>query len=221
MRALRQIALMYYTYTISVRDKLGDGMDFSRSSQPAQSARPAGTSVAPGGTKKNGAWRGSPMWLRVIWIVLLFAGTALIVAVLALLYFGGDKQSKLVDKSKFQAIFLTNGQVYFGNVVNINDEYVDLKNIYYLSVNQQVQPGQNAQANNQQSSISLVKLGCELHGPVDQMVISNDQVAFWENLKTDGQVSQKIDEWVAKNPEGQKCGDGSALLDQAAVLKNS
>lgn len=195
-------------------------MDFSRSSQPAQTARPASTAPA-GGSKKNGAWFGSPKWLRVIWIILLFTGTALVISVLALLYFGGDKQSKLIDKSKFQAVFLTNGQVYFGNVVSINGEYVDLKNIYYLSVNQQVQPGQNANANqsDQQASISLVKLGCELHGPVDQMLINSDQVAFWENLKTDGQVSQKIDEWVAKNPEGQKCGEAASSLD--AVLKNS
>lgn len=189
-------------------------MDFSRSSQPAQTARPASADA-----KKNGAWKGSPSWLRVIWIILLFAGTALVISVLALLYFGGEKQSKLIDKSKFQAVFLTNGQVYFGNVVTINDEYVDLKNIYYLSVNQQVQPGQNTETQ-QQASISLVKLGCELHGPVDQMVINSDQVAFWENLKTDGQVSQKIDEWVKQNPEGQKCTTGNAQSDQDAV-KNS
>src|SRR5688572_973049 len=173
-------------------------MDFSRSTspQPAASRAPSGSSDG----KKSSAWRGSPMWLKVIWITLLFAGTVLVISLLALLYLGGDKESKLVDKTKFQAVFLTSGQVYFGNIVSVNDSFVDLKNIYYLSVNQQVPPKENEKA-----SVSLVKLGCELHGPVDQMVINREQITFWENLKTDGQVSKAIDKWVEQNPEGQKC----------------
>jgi len=154
-------------------------------------------------SKKGGAWHGSPMWLRVVWIVLLFSATVLAVAMVILLYVGGDKEQKLVDKAKFQAVFLASGQVYFGNVTAVNDKYVDLKNIYYLSVsNQNVQPRDDSQ---EQTSVSLVKLGCELHGPVDEMVINREQVTFWENLKTDGQVSKAIDKWVEQNPEGQKC----------------
>lgn len=191
-------------------------MDFSRSTNSQPAARPSSTGS---GGSKNSAWKGSPTWLRVIWIVLLFAGTALIIAVVALLAFGSDKQSKLVDKTKFQAVFLTNGQVYFGNMVTVNDEYLDLKNIYYLSVNQQVQPEQQ---NTQQASVSLVKLGCELHGPVDQMVINREQVTFWENLKTDGQVSKAIDKWVEQNPEGQKCNTNNAQssLELDTALKS-
>ena len=191
-------------------------MDFSRSS----SSQPAAASRAPSpsdGSKKSGAWKGSPKWLRVIWIILLFAVTILVISMVALLYVGGDKESKLIDKSKFQAIFLTSGQVYFGNIVTVNDNYVDLKNIYYLSVNQQVQPEQK---DAKEASVALVKLGCELHGPVDQMVINRDQVTFWENLKTDGQVSQAIDKWVEQNPEGQKCNT-SAQLQLDAIHKDS
>lgn len=184
-------------------------MDFSRSNSPQSAVSRPSTDG-----KKNSAWRGSPMWLKVIWVTLLFAGTVLVISMVALLYLGGDKESKLVDKSKFQAVFLTNGQVYFGNIVTTNDSFIDLKNIYYLSVNQQVQPKENEQA-----SVALVKLGCELHGPLDQMVINREQVTFWENLKTDGQVSQAIDKWVEQNPEGQKCATPSAQLD--TVLKDS
>jgi len=188
-------------------------MDFSRnSSQPAPVSRASNVGQPEG--KKNNSWRSSPRWLRLIWITFLFAGTVLVISVVALLYVGGDKESKQIDKSKFQAVFLTNGQVYFGNVVTANRGFVDLKNIYYLSVNQQVQP-----KDNKDSSVSLVKLGCELHGPVDEMMINRDQVTFWENLRTDGQVSQAIDKWVAQNPEGQKCTAPSAQLN--TVLKDS
>lgn len=181
-------------------------MDFSRSTspQPASAPRATNGSGTTGGAKKGNSWHGSPMWLRIVWIVLLFSATILAVAMVILLYVGGDREEKAVDKEKFQAVFLTNGQVYFGNVTNVNDKYIDLKNIYYLSVDQQVQPEQKNE-DDKQTNISLVKLGCELHGPVDQMIINREQVTFWENLKTDGQVSQAIDKWVEQNPEGQKC----------------
>lgn len=170
--------------------------------------------------KKNSAWRAGPMWLRVIWIVLLFSATILAVAMVVLLYIGGNPEAKLIDKAKFQAVFLTNGQVYFGSITHVNDKYVDLKNIYYLSVNQSVQPEQKKEGEDQ-TSVSLVKLGCELHGPVDEMVINREQVTFWENLKTDGQVSQAIDKWVEQNPDGQKCNtDAQSSLEFALTRKD-
>lgn len=183
-------------------------MDFMNRSaaQPAAPARVnhSGGGVAPSGGKKGGRWKESPTWLRVVWVVLLFSATIVVLGLSALLYLGGDSdESKQINKDRQQAVFLTNGQVYFGKINAINSKYVDLRGIYYLNVNQQVQPNQDT--NQSQSSISLVKLGCELHGPVDQMLINRDQVTFWENLKDDGQVAKAIDTWVKQNPNGQKC----------------
>jgi hypothetical protein len=204
---------MYYTECIKGTIKQGDFMEFNmnRGSQPA--ARPV-QSNTPAAATSNGnkashkTLKGSgPAWLRVVWVVLLFALTILVVCIAVLLYFGGSKEGNYIDTKKQQAVFLTNGQVYFGKIKEINKQYIDLQNIYYLNVNQQVQPNQK-DANGQQAqnnSISLVKLGCELHGPVDQMLINRDQVTFWENLKSDGQVAQAINKWVEQNPNGQKC----------------
>lgn len=201
---------MYYTnlYTKRLLNR-GIQMDFMNRSAAAP-AHPSTSASAPagggGGSKRLGRWKEGPMWLRVVWVVLLFSATILIVALAALMYFGGPDESKYVDKGKNQAVFLTNGQVYFGKVKAVNKQYLDLQDIYYLNVNQQVQPNQNGNNNQQQqSSISLVKLGCELHGPADRMVINRDQVTFWENLKDDGQVSKAVAEWVKQNPNGQKC----------------
>jgi hypothetical protein len=190
-------------------------MEFSNrnAQQPPSPARVAPTTSAAGTTAnqrgKNPHWKGSPTWLRAVWMILLFSATILVVALLTLMYFGGSKESDYVDKDKKQAVFLTNGQVYFGDLAAVNGEFLDLRDIYYLNVNQQVQPKDDKAANDQQNSISLVKLGCELHGPVDQMVINRDQVTFWENLKTDGQVSKAIEQWVQQNPDGQKCQAGT------------
>jgi hypothetical protein len=37
------------------------------------------------------------------------------------------------------------------------------------------------------------------------MVISQDQVSFWENLQADGQVAKAVKSYQDANPNGQKC----------------
>lgn len=93
-----------------------------------------------------------------------------------------------VSGSKWQAVFLTNGQVYFGHLDNYNRKYLRLQNVYYLQAAQPLQQGQQAPAN-----LNLVKLGNELHGPEDTMFIPKDRVLFWENMKEDSQVAQGIE----------------------------
>jgi len=169
----------------------------------------ASTSGKPG---RNAGWKSSPAWLRVVWVVLLFALTGLGVSIVFLLYFGGSKEASYVDTKSEQAVFLTNGQVYFGKIKSINKQYVDLQGIYYLNVNQQVQPNQKDTAANANSnqSVSLVKLGCELHGPMDEMLINRDQITFWENLKSSGQVTKAISQWIQQNPKGQTCATNNS-----------
>ncbi|HJQ08299.1 MAG TPA: hypothetical protein VJ836_02320 [Candidatus Saccharimonadales bacterium] len=197
-------------------------MEFmNRGAQPSPTRVTPGTNAGGtvpshngvGGTKSGKGslpWKNSPTWLRVVWMVLLFSVTVLIIAIAALLYFSGPKEQDFVAKDRKQAVFLANGQVYFGEIKAVNKQYIDLQDIYYLNVNQQVQPDQKTQQQNQQQQISLVKLGCELHGPIDQMIINREQVTFWENLKTDGQVAEAIKKWVEQNPEGQKCAAPAA-----------
>ena len=119
----------------------------------------------------------------------------IIVAVCVLAWFGfkalnAATADAAVKSKQYQAVFLTNGQVYFGKVTNTDGSYVKLTDIYYLQVQQQVQPKDNTSS--QQPQVSLAKLGGELHGPEDVMYISRSQVLFWENLKTDGKVTKAI-----------------------------
>ena len=146
--------------------------------------------------------------VKVAYTVFLGAIGVLLIALVLSMVFTKDNSSysegENVKTDKFQAVFLNGGQVYFGNIGSLNSKYLTLDNIYYLRVNQQVQPDQaNKPAG--ANDISLVKLGCELHGPEDSMVINREQVIFWENLKTDGQVAKAVEEYVKANPDGQKC----------------
>ncbi|HVI69361.1 MAG TPA: hypothetical protein VM581_02790 [Magnetospirillaceae bacterium] len=117
------------------------------------------------------------------------------VIVIAVLLLGGlgwwvyGMFSDGVMRDRYQAVFLSNNQVYFGKVSNVNSDYVDLTDIYYLQVQQSVQPS-DKNTNNPQ--VSLAKLGSELHGPEDRMRINRDQILFWENLKEDGKVVEAI-----------------------------
>lgn len=105
-------------------------------------------------------------------------------------------ESELVKEDRYQAVFLSDGQIYFGKITDINEEYLVLEDIYYLQVDQQVQPDRGADGDDNQPRVSLAKLGNELHGPEDQMFISKTQILFWENLKSEGQVTTAITDFV-------------------------
>lgn len=93
-------------------------------------------------------------------------------------------------RSGLYAVFLTNGQVYFGNIVKEDDRRLVLNGIYYI----QQKNGQPADA----SDVSLLKLGNELHGPEDWMEINRDHVLFVEKLKNESRVVKAIREYRQK-----------------------
>ena len=92
--------------------------------------------------------------------------------------------------SSYQAVFLTNGQVYFGKLYRENSSFPVLRDVYYLQVTQPPQPLQEGQT--PPTNINLVKLGGELHGPQDEMRINKNQILFVEDLKNDSKVVTAI-----------------------------
>ena len=90
----------------------------------------------------------------------------------------------------YQAVFLTNGQVYFGHL-SVSGRWLKLTSIYYLNVPQSTQTT-DQQLKQTQQKPELIKLGNELHGPEDVMYIEKDKVLFWENMKDDSQVVKAI-----------------------------
>ena len=138
--------------------------------------------------------------LRTASVGLLVSIAILVLAVAAFVAVGGGKTtpSRYVDGSKIQAVFINGSNTpYFGKITHINSSIIRLTDIYYLRVNQQIQPDGTATADKDQPLV-LVKLGCEVHGPEDSMVINQEQVIFWENLNPDGKVSKGIEEVQTK-----------------------
>lgn len=153
--------------------------------------------------KKNGRGSKPRLGLQNLFSLVLLFGIAALLVLLAISFVTKGGESKFVENNKYQAVFLNNGQVYFGKVKSINSQYVDLQSVYYLTQTTSTATTGSATAT---GDYTLVKLGCQqIHNPSDQMIIARDQVSFWENLKDDGKVVKSIKEFIKQNPNGPDC----------------
>lgn len=148
----------------------------------------------PSGAPKSG---GAARWLVVIIIIaaIILGGLYLVSTntkynILGVNHASGD----------WQAVFLSNGQVYFGKIANETREEVTLIDIYYLQITQPLQrSGEQAGQAAQQNELALVELGNEIHGPTSKMRINRDHVLFIEDLKTDSKVVEAIEQSREEN----------------------
>ena len=118
--------------------------------------------------------------------LLLFV-SFLIAFALTFFYLKGPKKNAVsAPPTAYHAVFLTNGQVYFGKLspwsLYVGSTYV-LSDVYYL---------QSTPADKKNPELSLIKLGSELHGPEDTLYISKTQILLYEVLKKDSKVVQAI-----------------------------
>lgn len=90
-----------------------------------------------------------------------------------------QKHKLIADPATYQAVFLTNDQVYFGHLTNLDSQYPILEDTYYVQLGE--------------TSNRVVKLGeNEPHGPQDHMVLNRDQILLWEDLRQDSQIIRAI-----------------------------
>jgi len=195
-------------------------MDFRSANaqpQPSHQPVPGGVATPTRGPKKDGV--DSSKWLRAGVVALVACVAILIIAVIWSIAVSGGKgssQNKFVKTNDYQAVFLTNGQVYFGNVKAINDDYIQLQNIYYLTQNTSTDSKGNTTTD---GNYTLVKLGCQqIHDPIDEMVIERSQVSFWENLNSSGKVVTSIKQFQKQNPNGPDC---SQVSNQTQASSNA
>lgn len=140
----------------------------------------------------------------ILWVVIILVGALLTLMVFNSLFSDSGKNfgrlSAWADLAKYQAVFLTNGQVYFGKVTDANSQTLVLEDIYYLrsAGNLQVSDAKDSITTPAMDNFSLVKLGNELHGPEDKMSINLSQVLFTEDLKDDSKVVEAIRAYETK-----------------------
>jgi hypothetical protein len=188
-------------------------MDFTNRNTQSINTNPSTAANPVTKKSRNGGGR----WAQV-GIVASVAAVAILIVAATLAISSSNKttnESSFVDTSKLQAVFLNTGQVYFGNIKKLNTQYFVLTNIYYLQTSS-TGTGSTASTSSAANNVSLVKLGCELHRPYDQMVINRTQVTFWENLESSGQVATAVKTFQQQNPQGQKCSDQSSAASTSS-----
>jgi hypothetical protein len=109
--------------------------------------------------------------------------------------------TEAMPSSTYQAVFLANGQVYFGHLKQINKSYFSLRDVYYIrediagqSETADETDAANPDTTTPQTAFSVVRLGEEIHQPQNALILNADQIVFWENLQTDSRVISAIAE---------------------------
>jgi len=118
-------------------------------------------------------------------------------------FFGRMGVTSAIDGSKYQAVVLRDAlstPTYFGKLSVINDDYFRLTDVYYLQKKSDRTAASPQTVENQDASdFELIKLGNEIHGPEDEIIISKSQLLYFENLKPNGTVSKTITQSQTKN----------------------
>lgn len=157
-------------------------------SEPSSAKKPATYRPAPHAPKNEKRSR-KQLLLRVV-----VAGLVVLGVCAGLWWMSTKNSSTAIDNSKYQAVFLENGQVYFGKLHPFTDTSMRMTDVYYLQAKEDasVDSENPQQTTSSQKNVELIKLGDEIHGPEDEMVILLDQIVFYENLKTDSKVVESI-----------------------------
>jgi hypothetical protein len=88
--------------------------------------------------------------------------------------------------SRYQAVFLSNGQTYFGRYYDRFGAYAKIEDVYYL---------QQVQSSNTDASpdTRILRRGRELHEPASRMLIPKTAILFVEDLTDASAIAQFMD----------------------------
>ena len=102
------------------------------------------------------------------------------------------------DFGSYQAVFLSNSEAYFGKLEMNGEDYV-IEDVYYFQRRTELQ--QKEKAGTEEPAPNLIKLGSEVHGPEDKMIIPRESVLYWENIKSEGIVGKAISDHKNKKQQ--------------------
>lgn len=141
------------------------------------------------------ARQGKPKRNKMKFIAIV-VGVLIAVAILVLggLFLYRTSTGSTIDSSKYQAVFLADnyGTTYFGKLHTLNGDYMRLTDVWYIQSKDTSSTDPQATDNKSKPAAELIKLGKEIHGPTDEMIISKDKILFFENLTGNGKVSKLI-----------------------------
>ncbi|HKE28472.1 MAG TPA: hypothetical protein VKB88_39250 [Bryobacteraceae bacterium] len=137
--------------------------------------------------EKTPDWGGAPppKGLRA---AILLGAAVIALAILASTWLAHRGGAITFDKP-YQAVLLSNGQVYYGRLAGYGTSQPVLREVYYIQV--QTNPETKEQKN------ILLKRGKEWHSP-DRMYLNPNQIILVEPVGTDSKVADLIKELKAQ-----------------------
>ena len=117
---------------------------------------------------------------RIVLFAVLFSATFALVR-------AWDFTLPTLGRAHYQAVFLTNGQAYFGRYVERLGPYIKIEDPYYIQ--QTKAPTETGTAEQK-----LVRRGAELHNPIGAMLIPKSAILFVEDLGNASQFAQFMDQ---------------------------
>ncbi|MCX5807308.1 MAG: hypothetical protein NT010_14800 [Proteobacteria bacterium] len=107
----------------------------------------------------------------------------------------GCSKDKPGFSTEYQAVFMNNGQVFFGKIENAGGDYPLIRDVFYI--------GRQASPDGKEVKSILMKRGSEWHGP-DYMYINKQQIAIIEPVSPTSRVAQLIKEAKSMIPQATK-----------------
>lgn len=89
---------------------------------------------------------------------------------------------------RYQAVFLTSGQIYFGHYFDRIGSYARVDDVFYVQQSPQSQANPDAPVQSK-----LIARGNEVHQPLSRILVAKDAILFVEDLKADSPVAQFMD----------------------------
>lgn len=116
-----------------------------------------------------------------------------------------------LNNDRIKAIFLDNGQVYFGKLKAANNQFALLEEPYYLErrtvLQEPVEEGEEAETEERISLTALGGEGLQIHSPEQAMYIPWDTILYIENLQDDSEVVKLMSE-SDEEAESEEEGEG-------------
>lgn len=141
---------------------------------------------------------------RLLNITYVCVGLAiLLIAVQFVLY--GMRYRNLFDNTTYQAVTLTNGLTFFGQLHRYSPHTYALYDVYYLKADTDTAEIQNItdpSALDTETDIEtdratdtgmqLYKLSDDFYRPDNALIVNRDQILYWQNLQLDSPIIQTI-----------------------------
>lgn len=150
-------------------------------------------------------------------LMLPYAVIAMAIILAAAAMFVQHKQFRnTLPAETYQAVFLSNGQIYFGQLDTLSRSHMHLSDVYYIQETTTVveEPVATtelpvdadtvsalgaadevavAESTPQtQTGLQVVRVGSEIHQPVNELVLNRDHIIMWQNLSPDSQIIDAI-----------------------------